>query len=92
MAINPQDRYQNLMETRTTPTGKLVYRSLLPKLYTDENSSNVEIYATIATRMDRLAQDFLNSPLNWWKIAAINQSVNGSLFFKPGTSVTLPSK
>jgi hypothetical protein len=93
MAIsNPQDRYDTPLDTRKTSTGKTVYRSVMPKTISEDSSMNVELQASTTTRMDRLANDLLDSPFNWWKIAAINKKVDGSLYFSPGTKIKLPSK
>ncbi len=89
---NPQERYETPMDIRKTPTGKNVYRSLIPKTIPEEQSLNVKLQTSISTRMDKLAQDLLDSPFNWWKIAAINNHVNGSLYFTPGTKINLPTK
>lgn len=92
MAVNPQERYETPMETRTLANGRMVYRSLRPKRYENDPLRDVEILSTLGTRMDKLSNEFFGTSLSWWKIALANGKVDGSLYFKPGTKIVIPVK
>lgn len=93
MAINnPQERYDTTMEVRRLPNGRMVYRSLRPKSIKISPGTDIEIAATDATRMDKVAHDVYGSAMTWWRIASANGRVDGSLYFKPGTKIIIPTK
>jgi nucleoid-associated protein YgaU len=46
--------------------------------------------ARIGDRWDTLAYKYLGSAALWYVIANANNSLNGSIFIKPGTIVTIP--
>lgn len=92
MVFNPQDRYETPMETRKLETGQTVYRSLRPKTILPNPTVDPQISATDATRMDVLAQTLYGNASMWWKIAAANGQTNGSLYFRPGSRIILPSR
>lgn len=88
---NPQDRYENALETKRLPNGKLVYRSARPKRANLNPLSDVTIKASDVRRMDRLAKNAYGNTMDWWKIAAANRRVDGSLYFRPGSDIIIPS-
>ena len=90
--INPQERYQNPMTTRRLSNGKVVYNSLLPKGYRENPTKDVILTATDVLRMDKMANDVYGSAMNWWRIAAANKKVNGSLYFRPGNDIIIPTE
>jgi hypothetical protein len=88
---NPEDRYIKL-ETKVLPNGKTVYKSAIPKSITPDELNDLQIIASDADRMDVLAHNAYGSAQSWWKIAAANKRTNGSLFFKPGTTIFIPKE
>ena len=46
--------------------------------------------ARIGDRWDTLAYKYLGNAALWYVIANANNSLNGSIFIKPGTLVTIP--
>ena len=67
-----------------------MYNSAIPKGYRPSPGTDVTIPATDVLRMDKLAHDIYGSPIDWWKIAAANRRVDGSLYFRPGSDIILP--
>lgn len=91
MAIpDPQERYATTLETQKLSNGKVVYKSAIPKAITAHNLTDATLTATDIVRMDKLAQNAYGSPVSWWKIAAANGRVDGSLYFRPGTRIIVP--
>jgi hypothetical protein len=86
-----QDRYDTTLDTRVTRDGKLVYRSLRPRNIPIDPINDIQLAATDATRMDKLAFKAYGEALDWWRIASANGRVDGSLYFRPGTKIILPS-
>lgn len=82
-------RYQNKIGITKTDTGKSYYTSALPKDPVDEQFE-YEYKARIGDRWDTLAFKYLGNAALWYVIANANNSLNGSIFIKPGTLVTIP--
>jgi nucleoid-associated protein YgaU len=82
-------RYQNQIGIQKTEAGKSYYSSALP---TDavEEQFQYQFEARIGDRWDTLAYKYLGSAALWYVIANANNSLNGSIFIKPGTIVTIP--
>lgn len=84
----PEDRYVRLTK-KTLRNGKEVYRSARPKaVSTDE--ADIRIVANEQTRMDVLANNVFGSAMEWWRIAAANRRVDGSIHMKPNQTVIIP--
>ncbi len=88
MIDRPEDRYVKL-ETTTLANGKVVYKSARPKPI-DTTPSDITITAADGDRLDIIANNVYGSPSQWWRIAAANRHVNGSLFLRPGTQLLIP--
>lgn len=86
--INPENRYVKL-QRKTLVDGTVVYKPALPKVIETTDDDTV-IIAGELDRMDVIAANAFGSPLEWWRIAAANKKVNGSLMFKPGQKVIIP--
>lgn len=85
----PEDRYRKL-ETKTLPNGKQVYRSAIPISLDADPLIDPTIIANERDRLDIIAHNVYGSSEEWWRIAAANKRVNGSLHLKPGTKVLIP--
>lgn len=87
----PEDRYIKL-ETKILPDGRTVYKSAIPLNVEGDSITDPVIIANERDRMDVIAYNVYGSPLDWWRIAAANKHVNGSLHIKPGTKLVIPRK
>lgn len=88
MISRPEDRYVKL-EVKTLSNGRVVYKPAIPvSVPTDDNDST--FVANERDRMDIIANNAYGTQFDWWRIAAANKHVNGSLHFKPGTKVVIP--
>jgi hypothetical protein len=84
----PEDRYRKL-KTKKLVDGRVVYSSAIPvSIETDDLDES--FVANERDRMDIVAKNQFGSALDWWRIAAANKKVNGSLHFKPGQTVIIP--
>jgi hypothetical protein len=88
---NPQDRYISL-KTKTLPDGTEVYKSAIPQTVEVNENTDITLVANERDRMDTLAYNIFGNASDWWKIAAANKHVNGSLHIKPGTTLIIPRK
>jgi len=82
-------KYQNKIFIATTEQGKRYYTSAVP----DEiNITPIEYQykARIGDRWDTLAYKYLGAAKYWYILAKANGGVNGSIFIKPGTVITIP--
>lgn len=84
----PDDRYVKL-ETKRLPDGRVVYRSCRPRAV-ETNEADASFEASSTDRMDVVAHNVYGSAMDWWRIAAANKRVDGSLFLKLGTTVIIP--
>ena len=85
----PEDRYVKL-ETKVLPNGKTVYRSAIPRTVDADPLTDTTIIANEQDRMDIIAHNVYGDSAEWWRIAAANKRVDGSLHLKPGNSVIIP--
>jgi hypothetical protein len=83
------DRYVNL-RTKTLDDGRVVYASARPATVYADPFTDAVLYANDADRMDTIANNVYGSPDSWWKIAAANKQVHGSLTLKVGTKLLIP--
>lgn len=85
------NRYDKpLIQTRRAD-GALVYQTARPSAV-NPTVRDITIAANELDRFDIIAQNVYGSPRDWWRIAAINGKVNGSLHVKPGNNLIIPSK
>ena len=82
-------RYQNKVFTTKTDEGKSYYGSFIPKDPIEEQIQ-YQHTARIGDRWDTLAYKYLRNASLWYVIANANNSLNGSMFIKPGTIITIP--
>jgi hypothetical protein len=82
-------KYLNPITTKKTDAGKRYYSSAIPAGYTPE-SIEYQHVARLGDRWDTIAYKYLGNPKFWYVIARANGGVNGSLFIKPGTIITIP--
>lgn len=87
-----QERYDTPLDTRILPSGRIVYRSLLPSAIIPDPLTDVQITATDTIRMDMLAHNVYGDASMWWKIAAANGRADGSMYFKAGSRIVIPGK
>lgn len=85
-----EDRYENL-QIITLSNGKTVYRSCRP-VNVVENTNDQLMVTDEEDRLDILASTVYGSPEDWWKLAALNKHVNGSLHTRPGTILRIPRR
>jgi nucleoid-associated protein YgaU len=88
MAARPEDRYFKL-EKKTLPNGRVVYKSARP-INVATKSTDLIVTADEGDRMDIIANNVYGSPVEWWRIAAANKHVNGSLHLRPGFQLIIP--
>lgn len=86
----PEDRYRKL-ETKQLPNGKTVYMSAIPMTVPADPLTDVSIVANEQDRMDIIANNVYGSSQDWWRIAAANKRVNGSMHFTTGQTVLIPN-
>jgi nucleoid-associated protein YgaU len=87
----PEDRYVNL-EVKTLENGRRVYKSARPKSVYVNTDIDVTLIGNERDRMDVIAKNVYGSPMDWWRIAAANRRVNGSLHVLPNTPIIIPRK
>lgn len=82
-------RYQNDVFVNKTDDGKRYYSSAIP---VDPLVDDLEYIhkSRIGDRWDTLAYKYLGSAKLWYVIANANGGLNGSIFIKPGTLITIP--
>jgi hypothetical protein len=85
----PEDRYVKL-ETRKLGNGKVVYRSARPRTIEVDENESLMITANERDRMDIIANNVFGSASEWWRIAAANRRVDGSLHLPVGTKIVIP--
>jgi nucleoid-associated protein YgaU len=82
-------RYQNQISIQKTATGKSYYSSVIPTDVVEEQFQ-YQFEARLGDRWDTLAYKYLGSAALWYVIANANNSLNGSIFIKPGTLIIIP--
>ncbi len=88
--MSTSDRYQNL-GTKILPDGRLVYTTARPSLI-QQSTRDVVITAGERDRFDIIANNVYGDPQQWWRIAALNKRVDGSLHIKPNTDIRIPTE
>lgn len=70
-------------------SGKRFYSSAIPE---DPSSNPIEYTykARMGDRWDTIAYKYLGNAALWYKVANANGGLNGSIFIKPGTIITIP--
>lgn len=82
-------RYQAPITIKKADTGKRYYSSALP---TEPVPDQIQYKykARIGDRWDTIAHKYLGSAALWYVVANANDSLNGSIFIKPGTIIIIP--
>lgn len=82
-------RYLNDIFINKTDEGKRYYSSAIP---VDPLLDDLEYVheARMGDRWDTIAYKYLGSAALWYVIANANGGLNGSIFIKPGTLITIP--
>jgi hypothetical protein len=88
MASRPEDRYVSLT-TKTLANGKVVYNSARP-INIDPSPTDITVTADETDRMDVMANNVYGEASDWWRIAAANKRVNGTLHLPPGAQIVIP--
>lgn len=91
MTIRSQIRYQNDLRQVKLADGRTVYATARPKIISTD-VQDVVITADERDRADIIANNVYGSAQDWWRIAAGNAKVNGSLHFTPGQQVIIPRR
>jgi ABC-type polysaccharide/polyol phosphate transport system ATPase subunit len=86
----PEDRYVKL-STKTLPDGRVVYKSAITVKPIIDPLNDLTFTAGERDRMDILGKNGFGEATDWWRIAAANGLVNGSLYIRPGTTLVIPS-
>jgi nucleoid-associated protein YgaU len=82
-------RYLNDVTIKKTEEGERYYTSAIPIDATEE-TIQYTYKARMGDRWDTLAYKYLGSATLWYVIANANNALNGSIFIKPGTIITIP--
>ncbi len=82
-------RYTTFLTVDKTDTGKRFFNTVLPEDVPLLGNETVH-EARIGDRWDSLAYQYYRNPSLWYVIAKANNGLNGSIFIKPGTQVTIP--
>lgn len=82
-------RYINNLSIQTTDEGQRYYGSAIPVNPVTE-LIEYTYQSRVGDRWDTLAYKYLGNAALWYVIANANNSLNGSIFIKPGTTVIIP--
>jgi hypothetical protein len=82
-------RYITPLVQNKLDSGKRYYETVVPETPKAENFP-YELEARMGDRWDTIAYKYLGSPTLWYVVASANNSLNGSIFIKPGTIITIP--
>ncbi len=82
-------RYTTPITIKRTDSGKRAYETVIPETLEAE-ALPYEYTARIGDRWDTIAYKYLGSPTLWYVVANYNNSLNGSIFIKPGTIIKIP--
>lgn len=82
-------KYQNRIFIDKSETGKSYYTSAIPS-DTKEEQFQYQHTARMGDRWDILAYKYLGNASLWYVLANANNSVDGSIFIKPGTTIIIP--
>ena len=72
-----------------TESGKRFYQTVIPSEMETEKFP-YEYQARVGDRWDTIAYKYLGSATLWYVVANYNNSLNGSIFIKPGTIIKIP--
>lgn len=84
-------KYINTIFVNRDDNEKRYYTSAIPDAYVPKDTAFTYV-SRVGDRWDTLAHKYLGSPKYWYVIARANGGVNGSIFIKPGTVITLPEQ
>jgi hypothetical protein len=82
-------RYITPLVQNKLDSGKRYYDTVVPETPKTENFP-YQLEARMGDRWDTIAYKYLGSPTLWYVVASANNSLNGSIFIKPGTIITIP--
>ena len=82
-------RYTNDVAIKKTEDGKRYYTSTIP-VDPVEEQIEYNYKARMGDRWDTIAYKYLGSAALWYVVANANNRLNGSIFIKPGTIITIP--
>lgn len=91
MSIKAQPRYENQLVIEKLPDGRTVYKTVRPRVVKTD-IQDVTIIADERDRADIIANNVYGSAMEWWRIAAANAKVDGSLHFTPGQEIIIPRR
>ena len=83
-------RYTTTLDIEKTLEGKSYYTTLITST-SPRDAFEYSIVTRGIERFDNIAARYYKDASKWWIIAKANNMVNGSLFIKPGTRITIPS-
>lgn len=76
---------------KKTDEGKRYYTTVIP-VDSVEEDINYTYTSRMGDRWDTIAYKYLGNAALWYVIANANNGLNGSIFIKPGTIITIPQK
>ena len=82
-------RYQNNIKILRDGNNFRFYSSTIPSDPVTEELP-FEYVSRVGDRWDSIASKYLGNPSLWYVIATANNSLNGSIFIKPGTVIIIP--
>lgn len=82
-------RYINPLTIDKTESGKRFYNTVIPEDVKAETFAR-QYKARMGDRWDTIAYKYLGSAKLWYAVANANNGLNGSIFIKPGTIITIP--
>jgi nucleoid-associated protein YgaU len=82
-------RYLNNIYINRLDSGKSYYSTAIPVDPTVEQIQYT-YKARVGDRWDTIAHKYLGSATLWYVVANANNALNGSIFIKPGTVITIP--
>jgi hypothetical protein len=85
------ERYDKPLQPITLADGRTVYKTARPSPVTPA-PGDVVLTAGEQDRFDILAQNIYRKSSEWWRIAAANGKVNGSLTVPIGSNLIIPQK
>lgn len=85
----PEERYVEL-KTKVLSDGRVVYRTSLPIAIDVDPLNSITVTANERDRLDIIAHNVYGEASQWWRIAAANKHVNGSLHILPGETLIIP--
>lgn len=82
-------RYQNKLTIDKLDTGKRYYNTVIPN-NVETDTVAYQYKARMGDRWDTIAHKYLGAASLWYVVANANNGLNGSIFIKPGTIITIP--